>query len=268
MGAAPSGKPQELGCDWHTVNNEVNRWGQALLEADRNRIRRVEALGLDETLFYRTGRYRRRVWATSVVDVAGGQLLDVVLGRNAHSAARWLRAQPAGWREQIRWAVMDLSSPYRAAYDQVLPHAGQVADPFHVVRLANDRLDQVRRRTQNDTLGHRGRKGDPLYRVRRLLTIASERLNAGGEARLRGLLDAGDPHGEVRMAWHAKETVRRVYDIDDPPSPANTPASSPPTSNTSPARRQSTSSAGPSAAGTPRSSTGITPDTPTPPPNP
>lgn len=96
MGAAPSGKPQELGCDWHTVNNEVNRWGQALLEADRNRIRRVEALGLDETLFYRTGRYRRRVWAASVVDVAGGQLLDVVLGRNAHSAARWLRAQPAG----------------------------------------------------------------------------------------------------------------------------------------------------------------------------
>ena len=60
-----------------------------------------------------------------------------------------------------------LSSPYRAACNQVLPHARQIADPFHVVRLANDRLDQVRRRTQQETLGHRGRKGDPLYQIRR-----------------------------------------------------------------------------------------------------
>ena len=32
----------------------------------------------------------------------------------------------------------------------------------------------------------------------------------------RGLLDAGDPHGEVRTAWHAKETVRGIYGIDSP----------------------------------------------------
>ena len=31
-----------------------------------------------------------------------------------------------------------------------------------------------------------------------------------------GLLEAGDPKGEVRMAWHAKETVRGLYAIDDP----------------------------------------------------
>ena len=30
------------------------------------------------------------------------------------------------------------------------------------------------------------------------------------------LLEAGDPRGEVRMTWHAKETVRSFYDIDDP----------------------------------------------------
>ena len=30
------------------------------------------------------------------------------------------------------------------------------------------------------------------------------------------LLEAGDPRGEVRMAWHAKEVVRSIYDIDDP----------------------------------------------------
>ena len=110
----------------------------------------------------------------------------------------------------------DLSGPYRTAYDRVIPHARQIADPFHVVRLANERLDQVRRRTQNETLGHRGRKGDPLYGIRRLLTAAHERLDHRGEVRLKGLLEAGDPHGEVRMAWHAKETVRGVYRISGP----------------------------------------------------
>ena len=41
----------ELGCDWHTVNKEVRRWGAALLEADGDRIGTVEAVGVDETLF-------------------------------------------------------------------------------------------------------------------------------------------------------------------------------------------------------------------------
>ena len=109
-----------------------------------------------------------------------------------------------------------MSGPYRKAYNRVLPHALQVADPFHVIRLANQRLDEVRRRVQNETLGHRGRKDDPLYRIRRLLTAAHERISDRGQTRLRGLLDAGDPYGEVRTAWHAKETVRGIYGIESP----------------------------------------------------
>ena len=113
-------------------------------------------------------------------------------------------------------SVGSLSGPYRVAYDQVLPHAHQVADPFHVVRLANQRLDETRRRVQNDTLGHRGRKDDPLYRIRRLLTMAHERLDIRGNSRLQGLLRAGDPYGEVRDAWYAKESVRDIYQIGCP----------------------------------------------------
>ena len=56
-------------------------------------------------------------------------------------------------------------------------------------------------------------KDDPLYRARKLLVSASERITDNGHTRLRGLLDAGDPYGEVRDAWHAKETLRSVYDI-------------------------------------------------------
>ena len=190
------------------MNKEVSRWGEALLGADTSRVGRVEAVGVDETLFWRQGRWRTKVWCTSVVDVGGRQLIDIVAGRTAESAAWWFRAQPDEWRDGIRWAVLDMSGPYRMAYDRVLPNALQVADPFHVIRLANQRLDEVRRRVQNETLGHRGRKADPLYRIRRLLTAAHERISDRGRTRLRGLLDAGDPHGEVRCAWHAKETVR------------------------------------------------------------
>ena len=207
---------RELGCDWHTVMDAVAAYGTPLIE-DPDRIGPVAALGLDETLFARTGRWRTQRWCTSIVDVGRpAQLLDVVPGRTATGPSAWLEAQPQAWRDAIAWGVLDLSGPYRKTFCDTLPHAGQVADPFHVVKHANTKLDECRRRVQNETLGHRGRRDDPLYRSRRLLTKAHERLDERGEAKLAGLLTAGDPKGEVRLAWHAKETIRGIYAIDDP----------------------------------------------------
>jgi transposase len=117
---------------------------------------------------------------------------------------------------RIRWATLDLSGSYRSVFDTMLPDAIQIADPFHVVKLANFVLDEVRRRVQNETCGHRGRKSDPLYRSRKLMTLAHERLDDESNLKLVGLLEAGDPRGEVRTAWHAKEVVRSIYAIDDP----------------------------------------------------
>ena len=166
----------ELGCDWHTVNKAVLCWGEALLAADVERVGAVSALGLDETLFGREGRWRTRRWCTSIVDVCGGQLLDVVAGRDAQAPIRWLLDQPQAWRDGITWGTLDLSGAYRRTFDVALPNAGQVADPFHVIRLGNNSVDETRRRVQNDTLGHRGRKHDPLYRVRRLLMNVSAKV--------------------------------------------------------------------------------------------
>jgi transposase len=81
--------------------------------------------------------------------------------------------------------------------------------------LANDRIDEVRRRIQNEVYGHRGRKDDPLYRARRLLTMAEERLGDKGTDKMRGLLRAGDPSGQVAVAWEAKEAVRELYGHQD-----------------------------------------------------
>jgi hypothetical protein len=209
---------RELGCDWHTVNDTVVAYGTALID-DPGRIAvTVAALGLDETLFCRRGEWHRQEFVTSIVDVSPGrtaQLLDVVEGRSASGPTGWITARPKEWRDQICWGVLDLSGPYRKTFDDALPAAAKVADAFHVIKLANQKLDECRRRVQNDTVGHRGRKSDPLYRARRLLTKANERLDEKGSAKLTGLLAAGDPHGEVRTAWHAKEVVRSIYDITD-----------------------------------------------------
>ncbi|MDE0067219.1 MAG: ISL3 family transposase [Acidimicrobiaceae bacterium] len=206
----------ELGCDWHTVNASVRRWGQALLDADSARISEVNALGLDETLFVRRGRWHTKAWCASIVDVGSGQLLDIVPGRGAKAPTKWLLSRPQRWLDGVDWAVLDLSGPYRAAFDAAVPAAGQVADPFHVVQLANRALDEVRRRARNQTLGRRGHKHDPLYGARKLLLAAHERVSESGETKLLGLLQAGDPHSEVRNAWHAKETVRGLYNTPDP----------------------------------------------------
>ena len=109
-----------------------------------------------------------------------------------------------------------MSGPYRKVFNETLEHVIQVADPFHLVKLANDKLDECRRRVQNETLGHRGRKGEALYQARKLLIMAKQRHDDESRSRMLGLLDAGDPRGEVRLAWHAKEAVRDLYQIPDP----------------------------------------------------
>jgi transposase len=200
----------ELGCDWHTVNTTLIAYGTALVDGDTERFGTVEALGLDEVLFCRLGPWRRQQFSTSIVDVKRGQLLDIVPGRSGKEPIKWLRERGKPWRDQVKYATLDLSGPYRAVFDLMLPHATQVADPFHVIKLANSKLDECRRRVQNETLGHRGPKYDPLYRCWRLLTKADERLDENGKSKLLGLLRAGDPKGEV--------TVTRLYRRETPES--------------------------------------------------
>lgn len=99
-----------------------------------------------------------------------------------------------------------------------MPAASRI--PFHVVRAANRCVDKVRRRVQNETLGHRGRKRGPLYRIRKQLLSATERLDDRGHNRMLLGLRFGDPHDEVLGAWLAKESVRDIYLTDDPAAAA------------------------------------------------
>ena len=154
---------EELGCDWHTINDVVVAYGEALVDHP-GRFGEVHALalGLDETAFVRVAPYHRTEFVTSIVDVQRGQLLDLVPGRGGTAPREWLMSMSAQWRDGVAFATLDLSGAYKAVLDACLPSTTQVADPFHVIKLANERIDQCRRRIQNEVLGHRGRKADPL----------------------------------------------------------------------------------------------------------
>lgn len=205
----------ELGVDWHTVNDCVIAWGEALLDADVDRVGDTAVVGLDETLAVRHGKFRTKVWATTIADVEAGQLIDMVQDRDAAACCAWFADQDPDWVAGIDAVTIDMSSVYLKVADTMLPDAKQVVDRFHLIKLANQRLDDCRRRIQNQTLGRRGRKHDPLYRARRRLTIGAERLDPDQHDRINELLDAGDPSGHLRQLWLAKEQLRAIFDHPD-----------------------------------------------------
>jgi transposase len=134
-----------------------------------------------------------------------------VADRTRAAVDGWLGARPRDWLAQIGTVALDPWRGYASALVTPLGHGTVVVDHFHAVRLANIVVDQVRRRTQQATLGHRGHKHDPLYRIRKLLLTATEQLTQRGRSRLRVGLTTGDPTGEVAVAWQGKALLRAVY---------------------------------------------------------
>jgi len=206
---------EELACDWHTVNDAVTTYGTALLEADRKRLNQTTAIGLDETSFVRLDA-RHTDYVTTVADVENHQIIEILPTRKYTDVAGWIDAQPAAWKERIRFGALDMSNTYAAVYTVMLPKAAQVVDPFHLIAVANRSLDAIRRRVQIEQLGHRGRRDDPLYRARRLLLLGEEKLKLEATERLASLLELGDPGAEVAIAYRVKERLRDFYRTSDP----------------------------------------------------
>jgi transposase len=201
---------RDLGVGWATIMRAVADHGTPLVD-DPTRLEDVAALGLDETSFLKATRRAPTRYVTGLVDLEGGRLLDVVADRTRAAVHSWLDARSRDWLAQIGTVALDPWRGYASALVVPLGHATVVVDHFHAIKLANTVVDQVRRRTQQATLGHRGRKPDPLYRIRKLLLAAAEQLTSRGRVRLRAGLAVGDPTGEVAVAWQGKELLRAVY---------------------------------------------------------
>lgn len=212
---------RELDCGWDAINAAVRIYGAALLAADTKRLKDTTAIGLDESLFVRAGPFKRKTWSTTVCDVANHALIDVLPTRDFRQVARWLRSQPHHMRANLAYGTLDMSKTYSAVFRVVTPKATRVIDRFHVMRHANLAVDQVRRRVQQQRLGHRGRAGDPLYRARKLLVIKATATDPELQERLAGLLALGDPDGEVAFAYSVKEAVAQFYGTEDPEAAAD-----------------------------------------------
>ncbi len=204
-----------LAVSWDTANNAVLAEGRRVLIDDPTRFDGVRVLGVDEHVWRHTRRGDKYVTViidlTPIRDRTGpARLLDMVEGRSKQVFKTWLAARPQAWRDQLEVVAMDGFTGFKTATTEELPNAVAVMDPFHVVRLAGDALDQCRRRTQQDLHGHRGRAADPLYRARRLLHTGSDLLTDKQKQRLDDLF-GGDQHVEVEATWAIYQAMIAAY---------------------------------------------------------
>jgi len=215
---------REYDVSWWSVNSALvvkaaEVLGPALpgvvrLGIDETRVRRVRWL-LEEA-----GWRRCDPWMTSFVDLDPGRpggLLGLAPGRSGASVRGWLGLQSAEFRAGVRVVAIDPSAPFAAAVRDraLLPNATLVVDHWHLHRLANLMLTQVRQRVTQQVHGHRGRANDDVWAYRRLLLRNGRALSDRQWARLRSMFATDDPTGEILAAWAGKECLRQLLDAVD-----------------------------------------------------
>ena len=151
-------------------------------------------------------------WHVGFTDIGGGAgMLAQVEGRTADDVAYWLLGQPAAWRDRVRYVAIDMCTVFVSAVRRALPHAVLVVDHFHLVKLANDTLAEVRRKVTTTTRGRRGRDGDPEWGIRNLLRRNRENLTPRAFRKMwNTLIDLGEPGLTILKAWIAKEELRSL----------------------------------------------------------
>ncbi len=161
-------------CPGRAANTAVLAEGQRLLINDPARFEGVCVIGVDEHVWRHTPYGDKYVTVildlTPVHDRSGAAgSWSWILGRSKGVFKTWLASQPDTWRGRIEIVAMDGFTGFKSAAAEELPGARAVMDPFHVVHLAGNALDEYRRRTGQELHHRRGRGTDPLYKARRML---------------------------------------------------------------------------------------------------
>ena len=221
--ASVNGVRRQLETSWETVWTSIKPILVAAA-ADESRFENVTILGVDEHVWHHVstkpvehgGRGPKEL--TGMVDLTRDEhgrtrarLLDLVPGRSGETYKNWLLERGNTFRAGVEIATLDPFHGYKNAIDDQLADARSVLDAFHVVKLATAVVDDVRRRVQQDTCGHRGRRNDPLYRIRNTLRAGAENLTDRQQARLHAAFTAREEHLEVEIAWRCAQQVRSAY---------------------------------------------------------
>jgi transposase len=221
--ASVAGIARQLGTSWRTVWCSIAPLLEAMA-ADESRFDGVKTLGVDEHIWHHVSVTERGPKElTGMVDLTRDQsgrvrarLLDLVPGRSGAVYRDWLQARGEAFRQRVEVATLDPFHGYKNAIDDQLEDATAVLDAFHVVKLGTQAVDEVRRRVQQEILGHRGRKNDPLYGIRTILRAGAEHLTDRQQQRLRRAIEADERHDEVFVAWQCAQQLRSVYHQRNP----------------------------------------------------
>jgi len=167
----------------------------------------VEAAGIDE---FRRGipapatgdKEERSQWFTRLADPGTGGTLGLKQGRTGEAGKSLLKPHESS----IRYVAMDLSAPCRSG---VPAGATVIADAFHLVKLANKRIDDAFRRLSYRT-EHPHEELGPPRPLHYMLRYNIENLDPGHPGIITDALD-GDADGQqIAAVWIAKEQLRAL----------------------------------------------------------
>ena len=165
------------------------------------RLRHLEIIAIDEIYVGKKNKF-----FTIVIDWMTGAIVFVGDGKGEKALKPfWKRLR--GSKANIKAVATDMASAYYAAVLKNLPHAKHVFDRFHIVKLMNDKLTQLRRDLQReaDKMGRKTLKG-----LRFLLLKHQENLDKAKNerARLIEALDLNQPLAIMREKGDAANSVR------------------------------------------------------------
>jgi transposase len=168
-------------------------------------LKGVRQIAIDEISIGRGHRY-----LTLVLDLETGAVLFVGDGKGADSLLPfWRRLRP--YKAKIEAVAIDMSAAYISAVWDNLPDAAIVFDRFHIVKLMNDKLTQLRRdlyRQAVDDLGKRALKG-----IRWLLLKHPDNLDDERGERER-LQEALELNASLAIGYYLKEDLRQIWEQD------------------------------------------------------
>ncbi len=209
-----------LGVAWNTASDAILAAGTELLIDSAGRLDGVTAVGVDEHVWRHTRHGDKYV--TVIIDLTPtrtrtgpSRLLAVVEGRSKQAFKSWLQAQTEAFRDRVEVVAMDGFTGYKSAAVEAIDTVTTVMDPFHVVALVGDKLDRCRQRIQQETLGHRGRSGDPLYGIRRVARTRAGLLTQKQQHRLAKVF-TDDRHVAFEVTWSVYQNVIDSYQAEQP----------------------------------------------------
>ena len=167
------------------------------------KLKHLRALAIDEIAVARGHRY-----LTVVMDLDSGAVVFVGDGKGADALKPfWKRLRPSG--AKIEAVAMDMSGGYQAAVRANLPKAVIVFDRFHVVKLFNDKLSDLRRQLYREATDVQHKA--VLKGTRWLLLKNAENLDPEKDekSRLKEALKLNEP---LAAAYYLKEDLRRFWE--------------------------------------------------------